>query len=246
MEKQLLRAAFQPIGSLASGGILGYEALIRGPSGSHLGSPIALFEQAQRDKCVVELERFAAQVCAHQFAQAQVPGKLFLNFSAESIREIGTSEGNLRHWLEAVQLAPERIVIELTESGNPEPLAKLEAALRIIRAAEVQLALDDYGAGHANLRLWSALLPDYVKIDRSIVDGVANSMFRIEALQHIQQLANAGHAKLIVEGIEAIEDLVACRDIGIPFAQGFFLGKPIVTPSLTLEAQALAVIRQNQ
>ncbi|WER49944.1 EAL domain-containing protein [Cupriavidus sp. WKF15] len=240
IEKQLLSAVFQPIGYLTSGEILGYEGLIRGPVGSVLESPQALFLQAQREECMVQLERFAARVCVRAFAQARLPGKLFINFSAAAIREVASNEDDVRDFLGSVRFPPERIVIELTEQASPEPLACLESSLRAIREAGAQFALDDFGQGNANLSLWIALQPDYVKIDRSVVDGVAKSAFRLEVLRYMQGLANAGNATLIAEGLETVEDLMVCRDIGISCAQGYILGKPVSTPSVRLEESALA------
>jgi len=245
MERQLLKAVFQPIGYLSSGEILGYEGLIRGPAGSPLESPQALFEQAQREECMVPLERFAARVCVRAFAQARLPGKLFLNFSAAAIREVVRNEGDVRDFLGSVQFPTDRIVIELTEQTSPEPLASLETALRVVREAGAQFALDDFGQGNANLNLWIALQPDYVKIDRAVIDGVAKTAFRLEVLRYMQGLASAGNATLIAEGLETVEDLMVCRDIGIPCAQGYILGKPAPTPRVRLEESALTAIHAN-
>jgi diguanylate cyclase (GGDEF)-like protein len=230
---------------LSSGEILGYEGLIRGPAGSPLESPQALFERAQREDRVVPLERFAARVCVKAFTQARLPGKLFLNFSATSIREIVGNEGDVRDFLGPVKLPIDRLVIDLTGQANPEPMEYLEASLRIFREAGAQFALDDFGRGNANLDLWIALQPDYVKIDRAIVDGVAKTAFRVGVLRYIQGIANTGNARLIAKGIETVDDLIVCRDIGIPCAQGYVLGRPAPKPSVRLEESALTVIHTN-
>lgn len=243
IKRQLLKAVFQPIRYLSSGEILGYEGLIRGPAGSALESPQALFEQAPRENCLVQLERFAARVCVSAFAQARVPGKLFVNLSAVAIREIARNEGDVRDFLGLDRFPTERIVIELTEHGSAEPLAHLESALHTIRAAGAQFALDDFGQGNANLNLWIALQPDYVKIDRTLISGVAKSAFRFEVLRYMQGLAGAGSATLIAEGLETVEDLMVCHDIGISCAQGYILGRPASTPSLGLNETALTAIR---
>ncbi len=243
IEKQLLHVVFQPIGTLSTGEILGYEALIRGPTGSALESPSALFDQAQREHCMVQLERFAGRLSVSTFAKTQLPGKLFLNFSAAAIREIVSCEDDVRAFLGAMQFPVERIVIELTEQADPKPFSSLVASLRVMREAGAQFALDDYGTGNANLGLWIALRPDYIKIDRSIVDGVAKSAFLLQVLRHLHGLAKVEHTKLIAEGLETVEDLMVCRDIGITYAQGFILGKPSAVPTVALQAQALAVVR---
>jgi diguanylate cyclase (GGDEF)-like protein len=233
MEKQLLRVVFQPIGTLSSGQILGYEALTRGPAGSHLESPGVLFEQARREDCMVALERFTARLSVIAFAKAQLPGKLFLNLSAAAIREIARDRDNVQAFLGALQLSHERIVIELTEQTSPNPLSSLLEALRVIRQTGVRLALDDYGTGNATLSLWIGLQPDYVKVDRSIIDDVSKSPLRQEVLRSLQNIAKAGHAQLIAEGLENREDLTVCRNLGIDHVQGFLLGKPSDVPELT-------------
>src|SRR5262249_51752390 len=129
MEQHALTAVFQPIGYLNSGDILGYEALIRGPAGSPLQSPAALFEQARRENCAVPLERFAARACVRAFAQSGLPGKLFLNFSAAAIREIVGNEDDIRGFLAAIPFPIDRLVVELTEQASPQPLGSLQAAI---------------------------------------------------------------------------------------------------------------------
>lgn len=245
MENGLLHTVFQPIANLPSGELLGYEALIRGPAGSPLERPQALFEQALREHCVIQLERFAARLSIETFGQMKLPGKLFLNLSADAIREIDHCEDDVRAFMSRQQFAFSRIVIELTEQASPMPLDSLEASLRRIREAGAQLALDDYGTGNANLSLWIALQPDYVKIDRSIVDGAARSAFRLEALRYLKGLATASHALLIAEGLENLDDLRVCRDIGIECAQGFVFGRPSTTPGHSVQGPALEAIKAN-
>jgi diguanylate cyclase (GGDEF)-like protein len=194
---------------------------------------------------MVQLERFAARVCVRAFSKARLPGKLFLNFSAAAIREVARHEADVREFLGAIQFPANRVVIELTEQASPEPLSTLISAVRIIRETGFRFALDDFGQGNANFNLWIALQPDYVKIDRVIVDGVATNAFQLEVLRYMLGLANASNAYLIAEGLETVEDLTVCRDIGIPFAQGFILGRPGPIPSVRLEEAALAAIHAN-
>jgi len=245
IEKQLLRPVFQPIGNLATGDVLGYEALIRGPAMTALEHPVQLFERAEREGCFVRLERAASRVCVRAFAKAQLPGKLFLNFSADAIREIDSEKEEVWDFLDSVHLASGRIVVELTEQAATGNLETLASSLQGIRDTGVQLALDDYGTGNAALNLWIKLEPDYVKIDRSIVDKVKQSAFRFEVLRSLQRLATVGQAALIAEGLETAEDLMVCRDLGIAYGQGFLLGRPRPDPIAQLEDPALNGIHAN-
>lgn len=241
----LLRPAFQPIGVLASGDVIAFEALLRGPAQSALEGPAALFGLAQREGCMVRLERFAARLSVTAFSQAQSPGKLFVNFSAAAVRELATCKEEVLVFLQSLQFSPDRIVIELTEQSTVGDLASLGAALTILRESGLQLALDDYGSGTSNLGLWLSLEPDYIKIDHSIIGGARSSPFRFEALRSLRQLAEAGRVQLIAEGIENAEDLMVCRDLRIEYGQGFFLGRPDFQPTDQLDDAALSAIHDN-
>ncbi|KDB09359.1 diguanylate cyclase/phosphodiesterase [Burkholderia sp. lig30] len=242
---QLLRPVFQPIGALASGDVVAFEALIRGPAQSPLESPAALFGLAELEGSRVRLERFAAHVSLTAFSQAGVPGKLFVNLSADAIREIAAGRDEMLGCLHALQLDPERIVIELTEQADAGDLSTLVSAVSFLRESGMQLALDDYGSGNANLSLWIGLMPDYVKIDRSIINGAGKSPFRFEVLRYLGQLAESSGAQLVAEGLENIEDLMVCRDLGIDYGQGFLLGKPHRVLAGRLEETALAAIHDK-
>lgn len=245
MEKQLLRVVFQPIVKLASAEIWGYEALTRGPIGTHVEFPGALFSQAEQEGCRVALERFVARLGIEAFVTRRQLGKLFLNLSAAAIVETDSDSCAVIGLLESMRFPPARLVIELTEQASPHPLPFLLSALRTLRKAGVRLALDDYGTGNTDLGRWVTLHPDYVKIDRSIIDGISRSSGQLAVLRHIQGMAKAGHAQLIAEGIEDADDLRVCYEEGIVYGQGFILGKPNEVLQTALPVDALNVIRDR-
>lgn len=246
IEHRWLRPVFQPIGSLVTGDVFGFEALIRGPVGTPLESPVALFAEAARAGRHVELERVAARISIQAFMEADLPGKLFLNYSADSLRDIEDTRDDVRTFLQTQGLASDRIVLELTEQAPLGALESLAKAVFSIRSRGAQFALDDYGTGHASLGQWIALKPDYVKIARVIIDGVATSPFQREALQALCKLAQTSGTRLIAEGIEHEDDLVVCRDLGIDFAQGYLLARPSPEPPLTLSDTALRALHRGR
>lgn len=246
LEHRLLRPVFQPIGSLVTGEIFGYEALIRGPAGTPLESPIALFAEAACVGKHIQMERLAARISIAAFMDARLPGKLFLNYSADSLRNIEDTRDDVREFLQAQGLPSDRIVLELTEQAPLGSLESLAKAVFSIRSRGAQFALDDYGTGHASLGQWIALKPDYVKIARVIIDGVASSPFQREALQALCKLAQTSGTRLIAEGIEREEDLVVCRDLGIDFAQGYLLARPSPEPPLILSDASLRALHRGR
>jgi EAL domain-containing protein (putative c-di-GMP-specific phosphodiesterase class I) len=110
-----LYAVFQPVVGFQSGAICGYEGLIRGPRGTLLEMPYALFARASEEGCAIELERAAARTCIEAFARlGGGEGKVFLNFSAEALQQIVVDIDSALNLLRKFRIDPTRIVLELT------------------------------------------------------------------------------------------------------------------------------------
>src|SRR5690349_3506713 len=221
-----LSAVFQPIVDFDDGAILGYEGLIRGPAGSALEAPYALFAQAAAEGSVIALERAAAHTCIEAFAKLKYEGKLFLNFSAGAIRQLADNREDTFVMLRNMGVDAERIVIELTEQSAIPDVASFLPAIAMLRVAGAQFALDDYGTANASMNLWVRLQPDVVKIDRFFIHDIASDPLKFEAVRAMQHFAGASGARLVAEGIENEADLIVVRDMGIAFGQGYFFGRP--------------------
>ncbi|KVT62266.1 EAL domain-containing protein [Burkholderia ubonensis] len=238
-----LAAVFQPIVDLGSGTVIAYEGLIRGPRGTDLETPAALFSQAARDGATIALEHAAAITCLDAFAALGCDGKLFLNFSAGAILALAREREHAYTLLERAQIAAERIVIELTEQNASTDLAQVAPAVASLRDAGIQFALDDYGTANASMNLWLRLHPDVVKIDRFFIHDIALDPLKFEAVRAMQHFAHASGAKLIAEGIEHERDLIVVRDMGICCVQGFLLGRPHAQPERVVAPAARDAIR---
>jgi len=224
--RRALTAVFQPIVDFDGGAILGYEGLIRGPAGSPLESPGALFAQAAREGQSVALEHAAARTCVAAFMSLRCEGKLFLNFSADALVALGQTRERTIDWLQRHGLNVERLVLELTEQGEIADVRTFAPAVAELRETGIQFALDDYGTANASMNLWVRLQPDVVKIDRFFIDDIANDPLKFEAVRAMQHFAGASGARLVAEGIENAADLIVVRDMGIALGQGFFFGRP--------------------
>lgn len=221
-----LHSLFQPIISLSERRILGYEALTRGPSNSPLHSPIALFSVARQAGRLSELEIACRQSACRRFNEQQLPGKLFLNVSPESLLEAAHQPGRTLQLLQDFGIPPSQVVIELTEQTPIDDFQLLQTALHHYRAMGFSIALDDLGAGYSSLRLWSELRPDYVKIDRHFIDGIHQDALKREFVGSILQIAKASRAQVIAEGIELPEELAVLTEMGVDLVQGYLLGRP--------------------
>jgi diguanylate cyclase (GGDEF)-like protein len=221
-----LHSLFQPIICLSERRILGYEALSRGPSNSPLHSPVALFAVARQAGRLSELEIACRQIACRRFNEQKLPGKLFLNVSPESLLEAAHQPGRTLQLLQDFGIAPNQVVIELTEQTPTDDFQLLHTALHHYRAMGFSIALDDLGAGYSSLRLWSELRPDYVKIDRHFIDGIHQDALKREFVGSILQIAKASRAQVIAEGIELPEELAVLTEMGIDLVQGYLLCRP--------------------
>ncbi len=218
--QNLLRAVFQPIFRFADGDVFGYEALIRGPRGSPLESPLALLAAAGREGLSIEFERKAARLCLERFIELKLPGRIFLNYSATALTALVQDWQQVLPRLKAYGFAFERIVVELTERvwiANPE---QFTASVSLIRQCGVGFAMDDYGTAQSSLSLWVALRPEFVKIDKYFITNVAKDPIKYEALRSVMRFAFSTQTKLIAEGVESEEDMKVVRDLS---GRGFSL-----------------------
>ena len=238
-----LSAVFQPIIDFEVGAILGYEGLIRGPAGTPLEAPFALFSQALAEGCALELERAAARTCIEAFARLDFDGKLFLNFSAGALRQLADARENTFALLRERGIDPRRIVLELTEQSAIPDVGSFLPVISALRTAGAQFALDDYGTANASMNLWVRLQPDVVKIDRFFIHDIACDPLKFEAVRAMQHFANASGAQLVAEGIENEADLIVVRDMGIGCGQGFFFGRPHAQPARNVTDDARDALR---
>lgn len=240
-----LAAVFQPIVRFQSADLLGYEALVRGPAGSSLATPEALFRLATTPAETVEIETAAARAALARFAELTLPGLLFINFSPMSLRHLLGDNGRPMAALLG-DAPPGRIVIELTEQTRIGDMAAFHEAMAVLRRLGLRYALDDFGTGHANLDLLAELTPHFIKLDKSLVRGVAGCSRRLEVMRTVLKLAITLGAGVIAEGIEDREELAVLRDLGVPFGQGFHLGRPVAEPPLAAPVHVIQALESNQ
>ena len=226
----LLHPVFQPILDFRARAYLGYEALIRGPANSPLHRPDHLFAAARQAGLARELEHACREASLRAFAHHRLPGRLFLNVTPGCLLDERLMNGETRQLLNELGIAANRVVIELTENEQITDMPGIQDALLHYRGQGFQIAIDDLGEGFANLRMWSEVQPEYVKIDKHFVHGIASDRIKYHFVRAMQDLAEICNASLVAEGIESAEDFACIRDMGISCVQGFFIAVPEAVP----------------
>jgi EAL domain-containing protein (putative c-di-GMP-specific phosphodiesterase class I) len=217
--------ALQPIVRLSDRCCIGYEALTRFHTGA---TPDVVFAAAERTGLGVDLEIATAALAIEVLPMLNDRQYLSLNASpalilsqAESASESG--------------LPWHRIVGELTEREDVEDYAQLSRQLQPLRDLGMRIAIDDAGAGYASLHHIAQLHPDVIKIDRSLIAGVAEDPARRSIVTGFCALALDLDATLVAEGVELDRDLDVLRDLGVHAAQGYLLGRPTTDHAALLE-----------
>jgi EAL domain-containing protein (putative c-di-GMP-specific phosphodiesterase class I)/GGDEF domain-containing protein len=221
-EKQL-KAAFQPVCRLSDGAPSGYEALIRGPRGSALETPNALFSVSHQNDMDVELESLCLETIFAGLPRAVLSRQLFVNASATLLRHpIFLNPRNLT----AINKSHPDVVIEISEKEVVGDYSTFRDILDIVRRAKFKIAIDDAGSGYSGLETILYLRPDYIKIADSLVRNLETDPIKREIVSSLASIGRRIHASLIAEGIERREERDALRTLGIEFGQGYLLGRP--------------------
>jgi diguanylate cyclase (GGDEF)-like protein len=221
-----LTPVFQPIFSLETGEPVGYESLIRLTDGAPLADASALFAAAERADRTVELDMACLEVVAEGAGALDADTYLSVNLSPRTLESELFHPSELTTIFERRGIAPEQLVVELTEREEVHDLEGLRRNAAACRRVGIRLAADDVGAGNAGLRLLSEVHFDIVKIDLSLVQGGILHDPELAVLRALQELAARWHASIVAEGVETSEQLAAIRSIGITAGQGYLLGRP--------------------
>ncbi len=222
---ETVSTVFEPILKLATHEVHGYEALVRGARGSALQSPKSLFRTADELDMLFEFDCLCRR-SAFRAAQTLPEGaKLFLNCLPSAIHDPALAGDAVRQTLQGHRLQPSDVVFEISERESIENFAIFREVCDHYRELGFQIALDDVGVGYASLEVVTELSPDYIKVDRAFVHGLDNDPPRREVLVALNSIARKIGARIIAEGIESEAELETLRGLGIPYGQGFFLGR---------------------
>ena len=232
-----LRAVYQPIVDLDTQLPVAHEALARGPQGSPLESPAALFGQAAAGGLVAELDRAArdAAVAGALAAGLRPPHTLFINVEPSAV---GGPDPLLCD--EAADL---RVVVELTERALAERPAEVLAAVTWLRERGCGIALDDVGIDERSLALMPFLAPDVIKLDMSLIQERRPSRTTARVLNAVAAEAERSGAVLLAEGIETEAHLARARAVGATLGQGWYFGRPGELPADPAAPPAAVPIR---
>jgi EAL domain-containing protein (putative c-di-GMP-specific phosphodiesterase class I)/AmiR/NasT family two-component response regulator len=214
---------FQPVLDLQDGGLVGVEALARF-DGEPRRPPNEWFADAADVGLGLELELAAVEAAVRHLDQVPAHAFMSVNVSAAAAKH-----EDLRRVLASVPGS--RLVLELTEHARIEDYEPLLAAMDAHRLQGMRIAVDDTGAGYAGLRHILRLRPDLIKLDLDLTRDIHADPARRALAGSLRTFADELGAVVVAEGIELREELVTLRSLGVPWGQGYHLGRPAALPA---------------
>ncbi len=221
---------YQPTVELATGSLVGVEALLRWHHPTRgLVPPLEFIPLAEETGSIVEIGRWVLEQACTQTAawRRALPGaqalQVSVNVSIRQVRRPGLVD-DLRHALSVSGLPPEALTLEITESVLARE--EMTSILEEVSALGVRLALDDFGTGYSSLSLLQNLPVDTLKIDRSFIRRV-DAAERRAFVRAILDLAQALELPVVAEGIEEPEQVLELERLGCRLGQGFYFARPL-------------------
>jgi EAL domain-containing protein (putative c-di-GMP-specific phosphodiesterase class I) len=216
---------FQPIYSLKSGEKLGYEVLLRS---NIYPNPDYTFQEARKEKQLYELDSQSihkAIATYHSAGLSKKDGKLFLNIFPSTILN-PSFPSFLNKIITNNYLDSQEIILEISESELIEEFDTFKERIAELKKIGFLIAIDDIGQGYTNLKIIIELEPDYLKFDRYFTQNLQLSKQKQAIITLFLSYCDQYKSQLILEGVENEEDITIAKELGIPIAQGYFLGRP--------------------
>jgi diguanylate cyclase (GGDEF)-like protein len=210
-----LYPVFQPLVSLSTGRVLGYEALSRFPDPPGRVALRAALARDGRPAGTFLSVNVSPTALASPEVQAALPDDM------------------------------SGLVVEITEQELADDLDALEAQLSALRARGARIALDDAGAGYSGLQQVMRVQPDVIKLDRSLVQGVDQDPAKEALIDSFVRFARRTGAAVLAEGIETMEELRLLADLDVSYGQGFALARPSEEWGTVVPSVSEALLRRS-
>ncbi|MBT5292209.1 MAG: GGDEF and EAL domain-containing protein [Cellvibrionales bacterium] len=229
IEKQSFDLAFQPIMCNEEESFVGCEALFRWPDMDPQWDIQEVIDVAENSGLILDL---GEQVIAMAFAKLSQLSEMGvkkwvainispLQFQFQDIPQL-ISKALVKH-----NVDPSMLVVEVTENIFLENITRIAAVLSELKKMGVRVSIDDFGSGYSSLRYVQMLPIDKIKIDKAFIDDVGSG---VESQGIVQAVINMSHSmgyKVVAEGVETQEQLMALKSMGCDYIQGYFFSKPV-------------------
>jgi EAL domain-containing protein (putative c-di-GMP-specific phosphodiesterase class I) len=242
---------YQPQIDIASGKLIGMEALIRNRDPDlAFFSPSQIINVAELSGLINDIGQWVIHEACRQMQEWRDKGyktPVSINISARQFLQQDLAAIVAQELLD-MQLHPEMLELELTESAVMQDPTKATQILNELKATGVSIAIDDFGTGYSSLAYLKRFPVDKLKIDQTFVRDIATDPDDAAIVTAVINLAHSLDIRVIAEGVESLEQLHFLRTKGCDEAQGYYFSRPISAADMeryleraeTIVAQPLA------
>ena len=221
---------YQPIVNLNSGCIESVEALVRWQHPDRgLVPPLEFISQLETMGLIDKLGEWVLERACTEAINWTFQGKpiqIAVNISPKHFHEKGFVE-SVRNIIDRTGMAPNRIIVEITESTFQNAMSMDEKCIDLRRLG-ISLAIDDFGTGYSSLGSLRNMPIDILKIDRIFVQELLNDSRDSVMLSAIMGMARGFDLSVVVEGVEETQQVLACKSLGCDRAQGYYFSRPVI------------------
>ncbi|MCL5060347.1 MAG: EAL domain-containing protein [Candidatus Thermoplasmatota archaeon] len=230
VERDELALVYQPKVDLASGRVVGLEALIRWlPRSGNIIGPEQFIPVAEETGLIVPVGRWVMRAACEQWIAWRDAGlnppPMAVNLSPRQLSDARLIE-DVDAILKDTGMDPAHLQLEVTESAAMDNPARTFGILDALRQRGLHVYIDDFGTGYSNLGQLKRMPIDALKIDKSFVDDVLTDSDDAEIVNAIIRLAHALSLRVVAEGVEQVEQLDFLRQNGCDEIQGYVVSKP--------------------
>jgi diguanylate cyclase (GGDEF)-like protein/PAS domain S-box-containing protein len=238
LENREFALHYQPIISLATTSVIGFEALLRWKHPHRMISPETFIPVAEETGLIVPIGAWVLQEACNQMVlwqQHYLPGQAWtmsVNLSRKQFSQPDLVE-QITQTLQQTELSANNLKLEVTETAlmdQPEEIAT--QILLALKHLGIQLSIDDFGTGYSSLSCLNAFPIDMLKIDRSFIHQMDNNQKYSEVVSTINTLAHTLGLKVIAEGVETEQQVLKLKMMKCNYAQGYYFAKPQVAQDI--------------
>jgi diguanylate cyclase (GGDEF)-like protein/PAS domain S-box-containing protein len=217
---------FQPIIDTRSDEVAYFEALVRLDDNGRLVYPNQFIPALERPSDINSLDHCVVTKSIHMLAKHPCLNRISVNLSAHAFSDQRLLP-LIANLISKTQIEASRLIFEITESASLSNLPATKALINQIRKLGCEFSIDDFGTGFSTFTYLKQLPAESVKIDGSFVRDILNDENDLSLVRAIHDVAQSLNKSSVAEFVESAEVYEAIKNIGIDYAQGFYLGKPM-------------------
>lgn len=219
--------AYQPICHVATGKISGFESLMRWNSPARVSVPPGVFiPMAERRGLLLPIDQMVER--SPLLVANGWPSDISVSINCPAFEFLDPGMAvQLKEHLDRAGLNPERCYIEVTESALLQDDEQVLSVMRQVKALGVNLAIDDFGSGHASLSYLHRFPFNLIKIDRSFIQAMDKDAGAAAIVEATLALSRRLGLEVVAEGVETTEQFLHLQQLGCTYVQGFLIARPM-------------------